>query len=83
MGFVALSQRKRDYDSVRSGIQFLQQFQIFVHPSCANFVVELSNYVWDTNKDGQLINKPIDDYNHLIDALRYSMEPIRKRMRAR
>lgn len=70
-------------DSVRSGIQFLQQFQIFVHPSCANFVVELSNYVWDTNKDGQLINKPIDDYNHLIDALRYSMEPIRKRMRAR
>ncbi|KOP81998.1 terminase [Bacillus sp. FJAT-21945] len=70
-------------DSVKSGIQFLQQFQIYVHPSCTNFAIELSNYVWDTNKEGQLVNKPIDDYNHLLDALRYSMEPIRKRLRVR
>jgi phage terminase large subunit len=70
-------------DSVKSGIQFLQQFQIYVHPSCTNFAIELSNYVWDTNREGQLVNKPIDDYNHLIDALRYSMEPIRKRLRVR
>jgi phage terminase large subunit len=70
-------------DSVKSGIQFLQQFQMFVHPSCTNFTIELSNYVWDTNKEGQLVNKPIDDYNHLLDALRYGMEPIRKRLRVR
>jgi phage terminase large subunit len=70
-------------DSIKSGIQFLQQFQIYVHPSCSNFSIELSNYVWDTNKEGQLVNKPIDDYNHLIDALRYSMEPFRKRLRVR
>lgn len=70
-------------DSIRAGIQYLQQFAIYVHPSCTNFGIELSNYVWDTNKEGQLINKPIDDYNHLIDALRYSMEPIRKRDRGR
>ena len=70
-------------DSIKNGIQFLQEFSIFVHPSCTNFAIELSNYVWDTNKEGQLVNKPIDDYNHLIDALRYSMEPIRKRARAR
>lgn len=70
-------------DSIRAGIQYLQQFVIYVHPSCTNFGIELSNYVWDTNKEGQLINKPIDDYNHLIDALRYSMEPIRKRDRGR
>ncbi|MED4977211.1 PBSX family phage terminase large subunit [Weizmannia sp. FSL K6-0777] len=70
-------------DSIRSGIQFLQQFQIYVHPSCNNFSVELANYVWDKNKEGKMINQPIDDYNHLIDALRYSMEPIRKRMRVR
>ena len=72
-------------DSVKNGIQFLQQFNIYVHPSCTNFAIELSNYVWDTNKEGQLVNKPIDDYNHLIDALRYSVEQIRKRnkMKAR
>jgi phage terminase large subunit len=40
-------------------------------------MIELSNYVWDT-KDGKLVNKPIDDYNHLMDALRYAIEIIRK-----
>lgn len=68
-------------DSVKVGIQFLQQFSIFVHPSCTNFQIELSNYVWDKNKEGKPVNKPIDEYNHLLDALRYAMEPIRKRAR--
>ncbi|AYC28714.1 PBSX family phage terminase large subunit [Paenisporosarcina cavernae] len=68
-------------DSVRAGIQFIQQFKIIVHPSCVNFINELSNYVWDRNKEGQMINKPIDEFNHLIDAFRYSLEPIRKRTR--
>ena len=66
-------------DSIRSGIQFIQQFSIYVHPSCQNFSIELANYVWAKNKEGQATNKPIDEYNHLIDALRYSLEPIRKR----
>ncbi|MEV9639486.1 PBSX family phage terminase large subunit [Mammaliicoccus sciuri] len=68
-------------DSVKVGIQFLQQFSIFVHPSCTNFQIELSNYVWDKNKEGKPVNKPIDEHNHLLDALRYAMEPIRKRAR--
>jgi len=68
-------------DSVKNGIQFIQQFKIYVHPSCQNFQVELANYVWDRNKEGQMINKPIDEYNHLIDALRYSLEISRKRNR--
>lgn len=80
-GIRRLKAAEKGPDSVKSGIQFLQQFKIYVHPSCPNFTVELSNYVWDKNKEGQLINKPVDDYNHLLDALRYSVEPIRKRMR--
>lgn len=68
-------------DSIRSGIQFIQQFSIYVHPSCQNFSIELANYVWAKNKEGQATNKPIDEYNHLIDSLRYSLEPIRKRSR--
>lgn len=68
-------------DSVKNGIQFIQQFKVYVHPSCQNFQVELANYVWDRNKEGQMINKPIDEYNHLIDALRYSLEISRKRNR--
>ena len=65
-------------DSVRAGIQLLQGYEIFVHPNCQNLQIELSNYVWDTAKDGTLLNKPIDDFNHLIDALRYGMQSLGK-----
>jgi phage terminase large subunit len=61
-------------DSITNGIQLLQQFKIYVHPKCVNTIVELSNYVWVTDKTGKLLNKPIDEYNHLMDALRYSVE---------
>ncbi|MGO5011943.1 terminase large subunit [Niallia sp. Sow4_A1] len=42
---------------------------MYVHPNCTNFAMELANYVWDKNKEGKFINKPIDEYNYLIDAL--------------
>ena len=65
-------------DSVLNGIQLIQQYKIWVKPSCENTLVELNNYVWDT-KDGRGINKPVDDYNHLMDALRYAMQRLRKK----
>lgn len=64
-------------DSVLNGIQFIQQFKIYVHPKCVNTIIELSNYTWDT-KDGKMINRPIGEYNHLMDALRYAVEPLMK-----
>ena len=64
-------------DSVINGIQFIQQFKIWVHPKCANTILELNNYAWDNGKDGKMINKPIDDYNHILDALRYALENIK------
>ena len=60
-----------------NGIQNIQDYKIYVHPKCENTLVELNNYVWDT-KNGAVINKPIDDYNHLMDALRYAMESTRQ-----
>lgn len=65
-------------DSILNGIQLIQDYKIIVHPKCENTLLELSNYIWDT-KDGTMINKPIDDYNHLLDALRYGMERIKRR----
>ena len=67
---------KKGKDSILNGIQFIQDFKIYVSPKCENTLIELSNYVWD-NKNGVVINKPIDDYNHLMDALRYSLEQIK------
>jgi len=75
-GIYRIKGAKKGKDSILNGIQFMQDFKIYIHPKCENTIVELSNYVWDT-KEGNVINKPIDDYNHLMDALRYSLEDVR------
>lgn len=75
-GIYRLKGARKGKDSILNGIQYIQDFKIYVHPKCENTFIELSNYVWDT-KEGNVINKPIDDYNHLMDALRYSLEDIR------
>lgn len=82
-GIRRIAKAAKGKDSVNAGIQFLQQFKIFIHPSCTNAINEFSNYVWDRDKDGRMVNKPADEFNHLIDALRYSVEPIRKRLRVK
>lgn len=61
-------------DSINNGIQFIQDFEIIIHPRCVNFLTEISNYTWDEDKFGNKINKPIDDFNHLMDAMRYAVE---------
>lgn len=65
---------KKGKDSVMSGIQWIQDLQIIVHPRCVNFLTEISNYTWATDKFGTLLNVPVDDFNHLMDAMRYALE---------
>ena len=65
---------KKGKDSVRNGIQFIQDLKIIVHPRCVNFITEISNYTWDEDRFGKRLNVPIDDFNHLLDAMRYGME---------
>lgn len=61
-------------DSIVHGIQWIQDLEIIVHPRCVNFLTEISNYTWDTDRFGKKLNVPIDDFNHLMDALRYAVE---------
>lgn len=65
---------KKGKDSVNNGIQWIQELEIIIHPRCVNFLTEISNYQWGTDKFGNKINKPIDDFNHLMDAMRYALE---------
>ena len=65
---------KKGKDSINSGIQFLQDFEIIIHPRCVNFLTEISNYTWDKDRFGKMLNEPIDEFNHLMDAMRYGME---------
>lgn len=65
---------KKGQDSVRNGVQWVQDLHIVIHPRCVNFITEISNYTWDEDKFGNKLNVPIDDFNHLMDAMRYSLE---------
>lgn len=61
-------------DSITNGIQWIQDLEIIIHPRCVNFLTEISNYTWDKDKFGTKLNVPIDDFNHLMDAMRYALE---------
>ena len=61
-------------DSIKNGIQWIQDLEIIIHPRCVNFITEISNYTWDQDKFGTKLNVPIDDSNHLMDAMRYALE---------
>jgi len=77
LGLYRMFGAKKGRGSVKAGIQKLQDYKIYVHPSCVNTIVELSNYVWATDKDtGKPSTDPIDEYNHLMDALRYATEEL-------
>lgn len=65
---------KKGKDSILNGIQWIQDLKIIIHPRCNNFLTEISNYQWDKDKFGKALNRPIDDFNHLLDAMRYALE---------
>lgn len=77
LGLQRIRGARKGKDSVLNGIQYLQQYKIEVAPHCRNTIAELENYTWCKDKDsGEYVNKPIDDFNHLMDALRYAVEDL-------
>lgn len=73
-GLTRIRAAKKGPDSIRAGISIIRDYKIIIHPRCVNFITEISNYTWDKDKFDNAINKPIDDFNHLMDAMRYAME---------
>ena len=55
--------------SITYGISLLQDYDIIVSPDSTNLIKELNNYRWLEKKS----NTPIDNWNHLIDAVRYAV----------
>ena len=77
MGARRVKGAKKGKDSILNGIKKINEYRIIVDPKCENTIIELSNYCWDT-KDNKQLEKPIDDFCHLMDALRYSLEYLGK-----
>ena len=76
LGISRITKSRKGKDSIKNGIDFIQDFHIIVHPSCVNFITEISNYSWDQDKFGKKLNVPVDDFNHLMDAMRYALENV-------
>lgn len=74
LGLRRIKRARKGKDSINNGIDYIQDYKIHIHPKCSNFITEISNYIWDEDKTGAKINKPIDDFNHLMDAMRYALE---------
>lgn len=75
LGIRHIRKARKGKDSIANGLDFLQDFHIIIHPRCVNFLTEISNYTWDTDtRTGRKLNRPIDDFNHLMDAMRYACE---------
>ncbi len=80
LGLTRIRKARKGKDSVSNGIDYLQDYHIIIHPRCVNFLTEISNYTWMVDpKTGKRLNTPIDDFNHLMDAMRYATEEMQKK----
>ena len=74
LGVYRIKDAVKGADSVINGIQFMQQFEIYIDERCVKTIEEFENYTWTKDrKTNEYINKPIDSYNHCIDAIRYAI----------
>lgn len=60
-------------DSIMHGIDIMKRFPIVIHNESKDLANEFNSYTWLVDRDGKALNKPIDKFNHGIDAFRYLM----------
>lgn len=77
MGIQRIMPSVKGRDSIIHGITEIQEYKIFVNPTCANTIMELSSYCFAKDKDDKGLNKPEDMNNHLMDALRYGFYDVK------
>lgn len=69
--------------SVEEGIEWLKNFTIIVHPRCVNLANELTMYQWKVDKQTEEVLPILEDKNnHVLDALRYSVEALIRQARS-
>ena len=61
-------------NSILHGIDLIKRSNFYVHENSTNLLSELQSYIWKVDKNGNNLDEPIDDSNHLIDGIRYILE---------
>lgn len=71
-------------DSIVSGLDILRRYRIHVTRRSMGIISNMRSYKWDTDRDGNLTNRPEDRNNHGIDAIRYvALEKLAQRREVR
>jgi phage terminase large subunit len=82
-GFPKINPAEKGKGSIEDGIEFLKSFDIVVHPRCTETIRELTTYSYKTDPlTGKILQVFEDKNNHVIDALRYACEGVRKAAKA-
>ena len=79
-GFPRIIAAHKGPGSVEDGIAYIKSFErVVIHPDCPETAREFRNYAYKVDKlSGDILPKPLDTYNHCIDAIRYALEPMMK-----
>lgn len=77
LGLTRLQKSVKGKDSVMFGISAIQEYKIYIHPKCINFIAEISSYCFAKDKFDKPLNQPEDENNHLMDAMRYAFYDVR------
>jgi phage terminase large subunit len=77
---VSILPAEKGPDSVRNGIQNVQEQRISVTKRSVNLIKEYRNYLWATDKDGKFLspNEPEHEFSHAMDAVRYAITSIKR-----
>lgn len=77
-GYPRIEPAKKGPGSVEEGIEFLKSYDIVVHPRCVHCIDELTSYSFKKHRlTGEVLPVLSDKKNHVIDSLRYMVEPLR------
>ncbi len=63
--------------SRNQGIQYVQDQRMSITKRSTNVIKAYRNYMWKTDRDGNIIDIPDHDYSDEMDAIRYAMETMR------
>ena len=68
LGYRNIRPTAKGPDSIRAGIDRVRSYEVYVSPESSNLIEEYYQYAYRSGTD-----KPIDDYNHCMDSLRYAV----------
>jgi phage terminase large subunit len=78
-GFPKIMAAVKGPKSLEDGVEWLKSYNIIVHPRCTHTIDELTLYSYKTDPlTGKILPVLEDKKNHVIDALRYACEGVRR-----